>query len=355
MKTVSHSKLSVFQECDMKFQHQYLRKVRSRKRPSYFVFGSACHKFLEVYYTTRKPKLALKMALKLFDEEVKKLKLLLSVEELNNLMIDRAKVEGICQAYPSFYKQDFDEFDTIMTELSFRGDKGLLIGETGSAYRGSSDREPIYYEGDIDGLVMDAAGDWWVLEHKFLAPQTLNDAFISKIHIDRQILGYMWLAKECSGIGVWPKGVIYNVIKKPAIRLKKGETKQAFATRVKNEYLVHGESKEYFQRFDPIISHTHLKQWLEDTKHLAGTIFTRVGIKAKCWPKNSSACTNNYGACLYLPACVTGRYNRLIYEKKKKDEEAKPEEKNSPSKGSGQAKATKKKGKKGGKGKKASR
>ena len=305
---VSHSRLSTLQECEAKYRHQYLRKVETRKKPIYFVFGEAAHKFLQIYYTSKGKKIAeaTEEALKIFDEVDRGP---LTPDEIHTLEVERAKVEGICQAYPKFYDKDFLEYNTMLTELQFRKDKGILLTSTRDY--------DVYYEGDMDGLFQDAAGDWWVMEHKFLAPQTVTQALLEKVHIDSQILGYMWLAKE-RAIGEFPKGVIYNIIKKPAIRLKKGETKAAFATRVREEYTIHGETKEYFIRHDPQIMKDHLDTWWKEKSHLANRLYTRIEVKSKVWPKNTNACGNNYGTCVYLNACVTGKYNRLIYRKKDK-------------------------------------
>ena len=308
-KFVSHSKLQIFQECNAKFRHQYIRKVYLRKKPVYFTFGSAGHRFFDIYYASKGEKLdyARSEALKIFDDVDRGP---LTPEEIYKLELERAKVEGVVLAYPKFYNKDFSNFETILTEISLKKDKGILLTSTRDY--------DVYYEGDIDGLVKDRDGSWWIMEHKFLAPQTINESLLDRVHIDNQILGYMWLAKE-RVIGEWPKGVIYNLIKKPMIRRKKGETAQAFTTRVKDEYVKYGQTKGYFIRHDPQISKAHLDTWWKDTAHLANGLFTRIEIKSDLWPKNTGSCTNAYGSCPYLNACVNRKYNKLIYTRKRKE------------------------------------
>lgn len=306
-RSVSHSKLQAFQDCETLARHKYVRKVYPRARPLYYVFGEAAHKFLEIYYSSRGDEERAKIeAIKIFDAVDRGP---LTADDIHKLEIEQAKLEGICEAYPKFYTQDFDEFPTMLVELDYPETNGFFLASTRDY--------DLYYEGKIDGLFQDAAGDWWIVEHKFLAPQSVTQGLIDKIHIDNQILGYMWLAKE-KAIGKWPKGVLYNIIKKPAIRQKKGETLRAFATRVKNEYLVHGQQKNYFMRFDPMISLQHLEEWKAERAHVAGMMYTKIGIKSKVWSKNTGTCNNLYGNCPYLSACVTGKYNRLMYEKSKK-------------------------------------
>lgn len=323
--TVSHSKIDAYLTCPKLFKHRYINKVYPIGRPLYFVAGSAFHKFLECFYRTGDADMARKMGLGVFDETKTG-----SFTPEMHMEFEEAKamLQGICQAYPAFYSGDSAEYQKFHTELKLKGSEGLQVAET-------YDHKPIYYEGDIDGLAQDQAGDWWILEHKLLAAQTIGGKdtsnFQQRLHIDRQNLGYMWLAKE-KVLGKWPKGVIYNVVKKPTIRQKKGETLSQYADRVKDKYDKCGLSEGYFQRFPLLISGKHIKDWMDETSYLASTIFTRIGAGCKVWPKATSAC-HNYGACAYLQPCTTGKYSRQRYEKAKEE---------SPKDSSGEKKAVKK-------------
>ena len=293
-----------------KYYHADIEKVYTRKRPTYFVIGSAVHKFIEVYYTTQgNQKLAKNSAEAIFKNVDTGI---MTADEIHNLEVDKHMVLGICEAYPKFYEQDFQEYTTFLTEQSF-------------SMKMSIKREPSKdiheYRGYIDLIVQDAAGEWWVFETKTASAQALNKTYFDKVHIDSQVLGYMHAAKEI--IGEFPKGVIYNTIKKPGIRLRKGESKGAYQKRVFTEYDLYGQQKQYFQRKVIEISRKELSQWKFDALAWMGMVSNRVhawnakGEGRYCWPKNTGSCSSKFGACEYLSACITGKYSRLLYESEK--------------------------------------
>jgi len=290
---VSHTQLSMFQECPAKYRHYYLRKMRQVKRPTYFILGSAVHAFIEKYYTTRDEALARRAV----DTEFGKVdRALLNAEEVHSLEVDRQIALGICEAYPGFYAQDFDQYQKFICEQQF----SIKLG----------DHE---YMGFIDVMVQDAAGDWWIMETKTASAQALNADYFERVQIDSQVTGYMYGAKEI--LGSFPRGVIYNVIKKPSIRLKSGETHQAFQRRVFQEYKQFGKEKAYFTRQELMIGKIQLTRWLKNTKHCTDWLSSLVVQRSKVWPMHTGACTSKYGTCPWLNACVTGAYNRMLYRK----------------------------------------
>jgi hypothetical protein len=160
----------------------------------------------------------------------------------------------------------------------------------------------------------DFAGDWWILETKTAAPSTLTPDYFNRVHIDSQVMGYMYGGKEV--LGKFPKGIIYNVIKKPGIRLKKGETMQAFQQRVYLEYVKFAQTKNYFTRQQLIVSHARLEEWYYEKSILTGNLQGYMRKKDfTYWPMHTSACTTKFGSCEYLPACTARAYNKLLYTK----------------------------------------
>ena len=305
---LSNSQINTYLTCPMLYRHQYGRKVYPRKRPIYFVIGSAVHAFLEYWYSTKKMDIALKAAEDVFSEVDTSL---LGEKETHNLECDRAMVAGICEAYPRYYSGDFDQFKTFLPE----GDTTIpLIAD-----------HPIYtinYRAILALLVEDHAGDWWIIETKTAAASAVNATYFERVRIDSQVSGQMWVAYKV--LGKWPKGVIYNVIKKPSIRLKKGETTSAYRTRVYKEYSHEANcaAKGYFTREEIIISKRQLEEWKAETRMIANEIANRRHSSREhpgetFWPKNTGACAGKFNnACAYMPACIDGTYNRLLYEKR---------------------------------------
>lgn len=291
----NNSRLQQYLTCPRSFKHRYLMKMVSKKKPTYFVLGEAIHKFIEFYYRTKDKT----MALKQIDNVFKTVKTeLLNREEMHDLECDKSIAYGIAEAYPTFYKADFDEFKTFLTEQTFK------IPLPNSSHT---------YYGTLDALLQDHAGDWWILETKTAAAQSLNDDYFERVKIDSQVSGYMHGGKHI--IGVYPRGVIYNVIKKPAIRLKNGESLQAFQQRVRQEYISFAKEKNYFQRQQLVVSTHRLETWAEDTSRLVNFVADKIATKDKHWHMNTGACRANYGSCTYMNACITNQYNSLMYEK----------------------------------------
>lgn len=290
----NNSRLQQFLSCPMSYKHRYINGAVLRKRPTYFVLGEAIHKFIEMWYRTQDKTMALKSVENVF---AKVNTSLLNAEESHDFQVDLQIALGIACAYPEYYKQDFDTYKKFLTEQKFE-----LKLENGE----------IYY-GTLDALMMDHAGDWWILETKTAAPSTVSADYFERVRIDSQVSGYMHGAKQITGS--FPRGIVYNVIKKPAIRLKSGESYQAFQQRVYHEYTKLAKEKQYFTREELIVGTTRLEEWLHDTTQLVGMLKDKIVNKDKWWHKNTGNCRANYGTCDYLPACVARAYNKLIYEK----------------------------------------
>lgn len=293
----SHTRLQTYLTCPRSFKHYYLVKARTRKRPLYFVLGEAVHKYIEMFYRTKDLKLAKRQVETVFDAVDKSL---LNREEMHDLEVDRNTALGIAEAYPLFYKSDFDEFKNFLTEQKF------------SIQLSGSDT----YGGILDALLQDHAGAWWILETKTTSAQAINVDYFEKVKIDSQVAGYMHGAKQI--LGEYPSGVIYNVIKKPSIRLKNGESLADFQRRIFHEYTKMAVEKNYFMRQQLMVATHRLDTWLEDTTKMTAQISASVEAKSSFWPMNTGACQAKFGTCPYLPVCTTGKYSPLLYVKEKK-------------------------------------
>jgi hypothetical protein len=299
----SHTRIQTYNTCKRSYLHYYLRKIRTRKTPNYFVLGSAIHSFIEMFYRTKDAALSARQVTNIIDAVDRAI---LNREEIHALEVDKNIALGIAKAYPLFYKQDFDEFKAFLTEQEFRLPLDSL----------QIQGEKHFYTGKLDCLLQDHAGDWWILETKTVSAQSMGGDYFERVKIDSQVIGYLHAARAI--LGKWPKGVIYNAIKKPSIRLKNGESLSAFQSRVYNEYAKLAKEKGYFTREQIMVTGNHLNEWLSDTQILAQEIANRVNAKATHWPKNTGACSIKYGTCQFLQACITDAYNKLIYKKETK-------------------------------------
>lgn len=293
MKKLSYSSMALYQECRRKYQYQKVLGIYPRKRPGYYLLGEAVHKYLEHYY--KQLPNPMQHAMSVFENADKSM---LTPEQVHDMEIDKAIVGGICTAYPSHYDMDLAQYTKFITEQQFE----LKM-------------EGFAYHGYIDMLVQDAAGDWWVFETKTVAAQRMNANFLDRIRIDWQVLSYIVAAKKI--LGVWPKGVIYNMIKKPGIRLRKGEGLNAFLKRVAFEYTKYGQTKSYFTREEVLVDKTALSQWLTMANKLGQEITNQDHESEDPWIMNPGACLSNWGVCPYFECCVTNKVNPILYVQNK--------------------------------------
>lgn len=290
----NNSRIQQFLSCPASFRHRYLKKMVSAKKPHFFVFGEAMHKFIEVYYRTQDQKMALHQIERIFAAVDRTL---LGREDTHELECDKHMALGIGTMYPEFYRQDFDTYAKFLTEQTFKFSLG----------------NGHHYFGTIDGLLQDHAGDWWILETKTAAPSTVDPSYFDRVKIDSQVAGYMYGGKEI--LGEFPKGIVYNVVKKTAIRLKNGESLAAFQRRVGLEYKQFSKEKGYFTREELLVATRRLEQWFSDTVAITTYLGDKIATKDKHWHMNTGQCRANYGVCQYLQACIAGKYEPLLYVK----------------------------------------
>lgn len=293
----SHSQLQAYLTCNKLHLHMYLRRMRLRKRPTYYVLGEAVHKFIEMFYRSQDVKLSKRQVENVYNGLDRSL---LTAEEIHKLECDKQIALGISEAYPRFYKQDFDTYKKFLTEQKFKFPLDEKYSE--------------HYTGYIDVLAQDHAGDWWIMETK--TASQLDADYFERVKIDSQVSGYMHGAKSI--LGFFPRGVVYNVIKKPAIRLKAGESFAAFQKRIFLEYDKLAKEKGYFTREELMIGDIQLKRWLSNTVSLVAVLANKIRMKTKTWIMNTGACQSKYGTCPYLQACVSGNYNELRYVKEER-------------------------------------
>lgn len=284
----SNSRIQVYQTCQRKYKLRYVDRIYQRKFPHYLTFGNAVHKFFESFYS-RLPN-APKQIKKVFAAVDKSL---LSKDEIEAMVIQEAIAQGIASSYAIRYAGDFEKYQNFITEK-----EGVVpVGNH-------------TLEGRLDVLSQDKDGDWWVIDHK--TASFINSDYIERAKMDWQILGYMLIGKELLG-GKWPKGVVYNLIKKPAIRLRSAESIASFTKRIEEEYTQYADEKSYFTRQEVLIGKSTLTEYLAELNEMLNMIDSQHK-RDSSWPKSTGSCIGKYGSCEYMPICTSGQVNKLMYK-----------------------------------------
>jgi hypothetical protein len=269
---LTNSSISSFKTCARKYYWRYCRELELQDTAESLTLGSEVHRFLEGFYR-QEP----------------------FVLDTGGLSPKATGIlEGLSEAYPLLYADDFTLFDVVAVEKNLDG--AILNPETG---RGARD---FRFGGKIDALVrMKAdhygfrAGDLVLLEHKTAA--RVDEAYLARLELDSQIRLYsLYLERE---LKIPIAGVLYNIILKPGIRPKKDETPGEFTLRMRQAM----RQPEQYQRHQILIP----AQQLDETERELWVMKSLIAAARKdaTFPRNAQSCFNYSRQCDYYPLCVS--------------------------------------------------
>lgn len=226
---------------------------------------------------------------------------LYSKKDIEKFAIEMARMKAMATAYAEAFKNDFNEYDVVLTEQKFS--LPLIEG--------------VEFNGFIDVLMQDAAGDWWVKELKTASSGTVDSDYTARIQIDSQVLSYAWAVGEM--LGTPPRGIVYDVVIKTKHSQRKGETVSGFISRLEKLYIEEWSTNSLFIREKLEFSEANTNRWLTETKFIAAEILSATESMDKLrFPKNTGHCKAKWGTCDYFDICVSGRVDKLKYTVKEK-------------------------------------
>ncbi len=118
-----------------------------------------------------------------------------------------------------------------------------------------------YLQGSFDGIFEDKAGNVFLLETK--TKGQINEQQIQDLlPFDFQVLFY--LTALSIELGRHPKGVVYNVVRRPGLRQKKDEPMEAFLDRIIKDIETPERCAHYFHRWECRISKRELEKWQKE-------------------------------------------------------------------------------------------
>ena len=213
--------------------------------------------------------------------------------EKREIMLGEIEILGLF--YPKVWSEDFDgSTEWVALENKFRVplDVGL-------------DR-PVPIRGMFDGVLRRGAKKkaLWLLETKTKS-QVKRD-ILDTLSLDLQVSVYLWALWKVQGVK--PRGVVYNVVRRPGLRRgKKDVTVMDFLARVAQD--VSDRTDHYYQRFEAAISASEMnefeamfrcmvREFVEWWRGVTGTY------------RNGSACSSPW-SCTYLAACGADDFSGL--------------------------------------------
>ena len=150
----------------------------------------------------------------------------------------------------------------------------------------------------VDGLVR-IKNLWWIFENK----STSGDPRTVKAELSFGDQGKTYLY----GVDKKAEGVIFNVIKKPSIRIRQSESVEDFLKRLIDEYVLTPE--KYILREDATYSNKQMEEFEKDTHQVAREM-------VNCYTYYRT-CGKHCGYCPFEPLC-SGYGDMGQYDKKEK-------------------------------------
>lgn len=208
---------------------------------------------------------------------------------------------GSCRTMLCMYfrrwMDDFTELNWVDLEKVF---------ESPYAMFGYGDPAPIVpLRGKYDGVFRDSENHLWLFETK--TKSKVDDPSVGdRLNFDLQTMFYLYTIQTV--YGERPKGVVYNIVKRPQLRIKVNETLPQFFDRIEGD--VFAKQDEYFTRYKARIMADELDHWANnDLASMMKQIYE--WSQGKFNYRNSNACNQWNRPCEYLKACAYGDVSLL--------------------------------------------
>ena len=288
---ITNSAAKTFRRCAREYQNSYVERVRSVRVSDALRFGTLIHLALEAWWKTAN----LERALAALDVE--------------SDPYERAKAEALIIGYDMRWCDE--QYDVLAVECEFTAP--LINPDTGRASTAWS------RGGKIDAIARRNGLDV-VIEHKTTSEDIgLGSDYWKRLTLDTQISGYLVGARA---LGYEPQGVVYDVIRKPALRPLMATPVEAqkrkadgslyanqreeseMPTQYRNRILADiGERPSwYYQRCEIVRLAIDEHEAAVDLWQLAGQI--RESTRRGVFPRNPDACVRYGRTCDYFGVCT---------------------------------------------------
>lgn len=203
---------------------------------------------------------------------------------------ERVRASALFAGYVAYWQRPAG--DVLLVEKEFR--TALTNPATGA------DSRTFELAGKIDALTS-LDGRTLLVEHKTTSEDiSPGSAYWQRLRIDTQIPIYL---RGVESLGQRADGVLYDVLAKPKLRLKKGESLAAFWDRLFDE-LTSNPARYFAQVELPILSR-EIDDAMADAWATARAI--RDSELTGRWPRNSDACVRWSRPCTYFGLCTGQR------------------------------------------------
>jgi len=310
LEYINLSALDIYMTCHRKYFWWEILRMEPKKLSINLLIGKLIHLALQLEGENKNTNFILKQLENEFKKETKS-SFTKDISQ-NQLEYILELIKIIYKAYHSYYLKHDLNWKVVQTELSLRWKLKKI---------------DVYLAGTLDALFNHIQykpkkiKDLWIGETK--TTTQINSQYISRLDVDLQIQLYSILL---SNLYEKPKGVLYNIIRKPSIYQKKKETFDDFLIRIENEYKYKPES--YFYRKPILFSNNRIDAALKDILLVTSELKTYYEcmtenefINPSNWYRNTKSCFLYNIPCQYFVLC---RYKYikpylLLFKEREKD------------------------------------
>ena len=282
----SYTMMATASKCMRLFKLKYVDRLELRKIPIYFVTGRAFHEAREAWLKGQNWQEVIDRIFGSIDTTTLRAHDIAKIEE------ERAKASGMMYGYANRYPEYRRQHNIMEQEF--------LIKLKGRGIRGF-----------IDWIIKDG-DDIVMIETKTASNPDVD--YFKRVKIDWQVHLYMVAIRSI--FGRWPSRIIYEVIVKPGIRLRKNETPAQYQERLYQYYTDPLTSSDKFIREEIILSKENLTEMKDELLYTIERI--EQATRDQRYPKCPEACNGKYGPCDFMPICTNGgRVDKLLFTKRK--------------------------------------
>lgn len=281
---ISHSSMGAFRKCPRYYWYKHIRRLELAELTIPFIIGRIMHHGIQTLFS--KPDDAEKETKKKFKEEATKARTLfpqISPDDEEELAGLEFSSMGMLKAFRRHYGKFLKGTQHVKTEarIQYELNKKVVV------------------VGNIDNIIMNQ-NTRYMYELKNL--KSFDMRRIEGIKTDAQTSLYftLWnrMVKKSEKLG----GIIYNLIRKPSIRQKKGESRGEFLRRLEEWYEEDTGLKFHMDRIKvPLIPGEHVINSIEKVSNIMLSCKTKED-----YYQDFGSCIRDWGRCPMYALCHEG-------------------------------------------------
>ena len=281
MEEFTSSSLQRFLDCRKKYYFSYVELLAPKRKAWALLDGEAYHLAMEIFNQETGRKVLSKPAMvKVILNSVKEIydnvdTAGLSEDEVQEIDFHKAMMLGMIMGYIVSVEPD----NVIKPEFEFKwGYEGITL------------------RGKTDGVV-EKNGKNWLKEYKTTGTTDI-EGYKLKLDMDFQVDFYLSIVSKVLGIKL--EGVLYEIVRKSLLKIKKNEDVEDYYKRIKEDYLKRPEFyyfKHYVYRSEKVLQdfeENDLKPLIRDVRGCEIT---------NSYYKNKHQC-NTYTGCAFKKLCL---------------------------------------------------